>query len=140
MNYSDLVDQLIRHEGRRLFPYTDSVGKTTIGVGRNLDDVGISEEEARYLLDHDIDGAVADLTSSFPWFSALDDVRQRVMIDMRFNLGPTRFRGFKRMLRMMAEGNYVQAAASMRDSLWYRQVKGRGVRLVQMMLTGKDVP
>jgi lysozyme len=134
-----LVDQLIRHEGLRLHAYYDTVDKITVGVGRNLSDKGLTNEEAMYLLDHDIDECIADLTASYPWFAPLDDVRQRVMVDMRFNLGPTRFRGFKRMLRMMELKDYVQVAASMRQSLWYRQVKARGVRLVQMMLTGKDV-
>jgi lysozyme len=133
-----LVDQLIRHEGLRLKPYMDSVGKITIGVGRNLSDVGISQREAMDLLDHDVDEAVADLAGSFPWFVSLDHVRQRVMIDMRFNLGPTRFRVFKRMLRAMAEQDYPKAASAMRDSVWFQQVKTRGVRLVQMMLTGQD--
>lgn len=133
----DLIDQLIQHEGLRLFPYMDSVGKITIGVGRNLSDVGISKREAMDLLDHDLDAAVADL-AAFPWFLTLDAVRQRVMVDMRFNLGPSRFREFKRMLRAMAEQDYPKAASSMRKSLWFTQVKGRGVRLVRMMLTGED--
>ena len=55
MNLADLRDQLIIDEGLRLRPYRDSVGKLTIGVGRNLDDVGISNDEAMVLLDHDIE-------------------------------------------------------------------------------------
>ena len=133
-----LVDQLIAHEGIRLKVYMDSVGVPTVGVGRNLRDKGISHAEAMLLLDHDLDEVITDLSGSFPWFVTLDAVRQRVIADLRFNLGPSRFRGFKRMLRMMAERNYVQAAASMRESLWYRQVKSRGVRLVQMMISGED--
>ena len=38
------------HEGRRAFPYRDSVGKLTIGVGRNLSDRGLSEGEIDQLL------------------------------------------------------------------------------------------
>lgn len=138
MNPQDLVSQLIRHEGLRLKPYMDSVGKVTIGVGRNLSDNGISHEEAFVLLGHDLDAVLADL-ETFAWFAALDPIRQRVLADMRFNLGPARFRGFKRMLRKVAEGDYALAGAAMRDSLWYRQVKSRGVRLVTMMVTGEDV-
>lgn len=133
-----LVDQIIQHEGLRLRPYTDTVGKTTIGVGRNLSDVGISNAEAMLLLDHDLDEAITDLVGSFPWFVTLDPIRQRVMADMRFNLGASRFRGFQRMLRAMSEQDYPLAAAAMRKSLWYSQVKQRGKRLVHMMLTGED--
>src|SRR5688572_26548191 len=93
-----LVDQLLLHEGLRLKPYPDTKGKITIGVGRNLSDKGITHSEAMLLLDHDLDECITDL-ASFPWFAGLDPVRQRVLIDMRLNLGPTGFRSFKRTLR-----------------------------------------
>ena len=41
-----LREDLIADEGIRLKPYLCPAGKTTIGVGRNLDDVGITEAEA----------------------------------------------------------------------------------------------
>lgn len=131
--------QLVLHEGLRLRPYLDSVGKMTIGVGRNLDDRGITRDEAMTLLEHDIREAIEDL-ETFPSFAALDPIRQRVLVDMRFNLGPSRFRGFKRTLAAVAAGDYVTAASQMRASLWYRQVKARGVRLANMMETGLEAP
>ena len=134
-----LSDQLIRHEGLRLKLYSDSLGVPTIGVGRNLRDKGISHAEAMLLLDNDLDEVLVDL-QTFPWWAALDPVRQRVLVDLRFNLGPTRFRGFKRMLRKISEQDYPLAAAAMRDSLWYRQVGQRGVRLARMMVSWMDVP
>lgn len=133
-----LVDQLIRHEGLRLKPYADSVGKITIGVGRNLSDNGISHTEAMQLLDHDLDDVVADL-ATFPWFARLDSVRQRALVDMRFNLGPTRFRSFKRMLAAVAAGDYVKASEQMAMSKWATQVKTRAQTLVRMMGTGLAV-
>ena len=44
-----LKEQLIRDEGTRLKPYTDTTGHLTIGFGRNLSQVGISLAEAEYL-------------------------------------------------------------------------------------------
>lgn len=132
-----LVDDLIRDEGLRLKPYMDAVGKITIGVGRNLSDVGLSSREVMDLLGHDIDEAVTDL-ATFPWYLTLDEVRQRAMTNLRFNLGPRRFRDFKRMIRAMSDGDYQKAGAAMRDSPWYDQVKARATRLVSMILTGKD--
>lgn len=134
----DLVDQIIRHEGLRLKPYEDSFGNLTIGVGRNLTANGISNKEAMQLLDHDLDEAVADL-AMFPWFLELDAVRQRVLVDLRFNLGPTRLRTFTRLLKALAVKDYQKASVSMRESAWFSQVKHRGVELVQMMQTGADV-
>ena len=54
MNLQEVQNMLIRHEGLKLFPYQCPAGKTTIGVGRNLDDKGISEKEAMYMLNEDI--------------------------------------------------------------------------------------
>ena len=133
-----LVDQLIRHEGLRLKVYTDSLGVPTIGVGRNIRDKGISHAEAMLLLDHDLDEVITDLAGAFPWFCELDPVRQRVVCDMRFNLGPTRFRRFKTMIRALGQKDYVGAAGAMRDSLWAIQTKSRAARLIQMMVTGLD--
>lgn len=132
-----LIDELIRDEGLRLKPYMDSVGKITIGCGRNLSDKGISHAEAMAMLDHDIEECLADLTGAYPWFLTLNSVRQRVLVNMRFNLGSSRFRGFKRMLRAIAEQEYPTAAGAMRDSVWSRQVKGRALRLIAMMLYGE---
>jgi lysozyme len=131
-----LVEQIVRHEGLRLHPYVDSVGIVTIGVGRNLTDVGISSQEAYLLLDHDLDDAIIDL-ASFPWFTGLGTIRQRALIDLRFNLGPTRFRTFRRMLAAVAAGDYPRAADEMRDSKWATQVHDRAIRLAWMMETGE---
>lgn len=133
-----LVDQLVQHEGLRLKPYTDTVGKLTIGCGRNLSDKGISSREAFDLLDHDIDEAITDL-GTFPWFSGMDPVRQRVLVDMRFQLGATGLRGFRKMLAACGRGDYASAAREMRASQWAQQVPTRAARLIAMMRTGADV-
>jgi lysozyme len=130
-----LWDQLALHEGRRAKPYTDTVGKLTIGVGRNLTDKGLSDSEIDYLLMNDIRECTDDL-KTFLWWDDLDEVRRNVLIDMRFNLGPSRFRQFKATLAAVAMGDYVTASDQMRKSKWYRQVKGRGERLARMMSTG----
>lgn len=129
------MEQLIRHEGLRLFPYRDSVGKLTIGVGRNLTDVGISRDEALTLLAADVVEASNDL-ASFPWFRSLSEARRRALIDMRFNLGATGFRGFRATLAALASGDYAKAAAQMRHSKWYGQVGRRGEALARMVETG----
>lgn len=129
--------QLMLHEGVRRFPYTDTVGKLTIGVGRNLTDVGISNAEALVLLDNDLDACIHDLVT-FPWFLELDAVRQRVLVDMRFNLGPTGLRTFRNTLAAVARRDYEAAAKGMLQSLWAKQVGGRAIRLATMMRAGVD--
>ena len=130
-----LRKMLVRHEGLRLKPYQDSVGKWTIGVGRNLDDKGITEAEAMLLLSNDIGDALAD-AKKFAWFGQLDSARQDVIVDMIFNLGLPRFSGFRKMIAALEHGNYPEAADQMLDSKWARQVGLRASELSQMIRTG----
>ena len=132
-----LIDQLILHEGIRLKPYTDPVGKVTIGVGRNLTDVGISMEEARILLVHDLEMADAAL-QHYPWFRGLDAIRRRVLIDMCFNMGPAKLATFQLFMASVARAQWDEAANNMFTSAWRKQVGNRATRLIQMMRTGQD--
>ncbi len=132
-----IKDQLILHENLKLKVYKDTMGIETIGVGRNLRDKGISNLTAMQMLDEDIKECVDDLRS-FVWWLNLDDIRKRVLIDMRFNLGPTGLRKFKNTLKAVSEGRYSDAADGMMKSLWAKQVKGRAIRLSRMMRSGTD--
>lgn len=133
-----LRKQLIRDEGIRLKPYRCTAGKLTIGVGRNLDDVGLTEDEALALLDHDIDRCILQLAGAFPWFASLDVVRQRVLVNLCFNLGLPRLSTFVRMLAALERRDFTTAAAELRDSKWYSQVGTRGPRLVASLASGTD--
>ena len=138
MNLTALKEELIRDEGLRLKPYRDTVGKLTIGVGRNLDDVGITKDEAMHLLECDIRRVKADLDLALSWWRGLDDVRQRALVNMAFNLGITRLMGFKNTLAAIRAGNYVDAAKGMLDSKWATQVGERATRLAAMMVEGDE--
>src|SRR5438093_1522067 len=98
MNRTVLKTMLVKHEGLRLKPYADTAGKLTIGVGRNLTDAGITDCEARLLLDNDINEAVRLCTSRIGCFGSLDDTRQHVLLDMCFNLGVGGLMKFTKML------------------------------------------
>lgn len=128
--------QLMRDEGIALTPYVDTVGKITIGIGRNLTDKGISAAEADFLFDRDLNETL-EACARFPWFDGLDPVRQCVIANMCFNLGPTRLRTFTNTLAMIRRGDYEDAATQMLKSKWAHQVKGRAIRLSEMMRTGR---
>lgn len=130
--------QLVAHEGLRLHPYPDSVGKLTIGVGRNLSDDGISASEAMALLETDIDRTVTELQAHVPGFDTLADARQRALIDMAFNLGLPRFLGFHDMLRCLAADDFDGAAAAMLASHWAAEVGPRAPQLAAMLRSGVD--
>ena len=138
MNNDRLKETLIRHEGIRLKPYKDSMGKITIGIGRNLDDMGISTEEAGLMFLNDLDRVERELLTNFKWLPALSDVRQEVLMNMCFNLGITRLNGFRKMLAALADRNYEQAAVEMLDSKWATQVGSRALRLAEQMRSGLD--
>lgn len=139
MNADAIYALLREHEAVRLRPYRDTAGKLTIGVGRNLDDIGISLIEANYLLQHDVDRAVAGLDRELPWWRQLDEIRQRVLVDMAFNLGLTRLLEFKRFLSAMERARWADAVVEMKRSDWWHQVGPRAERLAHMVETGEEV-
>ena len=129
MVIASLKDQLIRDEDLKLKPYKDSEGKLTIGVGRNLSDVGISLQEADVLLANDIKAATVALESNFPWTMDLDEVRKGAMVNMAFNMGIRGLSGFHDFLVKMQAKDFKGASQSMLESLWAKQVGMRAQRL-----------
>jgi len=133
-----LIEQLIDHEGIELKAYKDTVGKITIGVGRNLDDVGISGEEAMILLKNDIQRIVDQLDEKLDWWRELDAARQRALISMGFNLGIYGLLKFEKTLNALKNKRWVEASDEMMDSKWASQVGRRAEMLSQIMLTGNE--
>lgn len=126
---------LVKHEGLRLKPYTCSTGKLTIGVGRNIEDNGISDEEAVSLLRNDIARCQRELNSFN--FHNLNFARMLALRNMLFNLGLTRFSTFKKMINALHIGDYEIAANEMLCSKWARQVGDRATCLAEIIRTGK---
>lgn len=131
-----LAKQLKIDEGLKDKPYLDTVGKLTIGVGRNLYDVGLSPDEIQYLLGNDIKRVEGDLDVALPWWRDMTEARQQVLANMCFNLGVGGLLGFKNTLAAMKAGRYEEAATGMRQSLWARQVGERSERLAKRMSSG----
>lgn len=160
MNVKRLVDDLIRHEGLRLTVYDDATGKPigqgdtlqghpTIGIGRNLAGKGITEKEAKELLYNDIEYFYKKLRKIHT-FNTLDELRQRVILNMAFNMGVERLKRFKRMWAALGRSDYNEAAFEMLDSKWHRDfitfAKNAGLdehatrswELAQKMRSGKE--
>jgi lysozyme len=116
-----LLEMLKRHEGVRVYQvYTGVCRFLDFGVGRNVSEggLGLSEDEVDYLLQNDIERVIKELSTEYRWFNSLDDVRKDAMIDISFNLGATRLRGFKRALAAMEVADYKTAAKEFLDSKW----------------------
>lgn len=136
MNRELLRSQLERHEGLRLRVYQDTVGKATIGYGRNLDDVGISRTEADFMLAADIEKVERQL-AEVDEYNHLSPVRQTAVANMAFNLGFYGLMQFKRMWAAIGRGDYQAASREMLSSKWARQVGTRAVELSEIMRTGE---
>lgn len=134
------IDQLSQRlnleEGRKSKPYRDTVGKLTIGVGHNLDDLGISNAIIDALLLEDINIAVTNIKKLIPNFDQLSDNRKIVVTDMMFNMGYDTLSKFKTTLGYISSGAYTKAADAMLQSLWAKQVGNRAVELSEMMRNG----
>ena len=132
---TNLERQLCRDEELRLKPYRDSVGKLSIGVGRNLDDNGIRESEAMSMLRNDVIEVIHEAEGLDVWWN-LDEERQGVIANMLFNMGLKRLLTFEKMFKALEKGDYELASTEMMDSKWARQVGDRASRLSEQMKKG----
>jgi lysozyme len=157
-NAENFVNKLIAHEGLRLQVYKDTLGIDTIGIGRNLEDRGITKEEldwmdipnmdavyeygiteadAMYLAKNDVQIVEEELVRAHPCVDKLDAVRQLVLMDMAFNMGVPRLRKFQKMWNAVHEKKFDIAAKEMLDSRWAVQVKSRSTKLAHAMHHGE---
>ena len=131
-------EQLVRHEGLRLKPYRCTAGKLTIGIGRNLDDRGISQTEAYVLFENDIQNCEGQLLDEIPEiYNGLDEVRKSVLLNMCYNLGIGGLLEFNNTLAFIATGDWERAANGMLASKWAKQIGRRAIELSELMRKGK---
>ena len=157
-NRDTFIDKLVKHEGLVLTVYQDTLGIDTIGIGRNLKDRGISDEELKdmgiasmddvyqygiteidavYLATNDVEIVETELVRAHPCVDKLDSVRQLILMDMAFNMGVPRLCKFKNMWAAIHEDAFITAAKEMLDSRWANQVKLRATKLAHAMHHGE---
>jgi lysozyme len=137
VNVYHLIEDLERDEGLKRFPYRDTVGKLTIGIGRNLDDNGISEDEAKMLLRNDVADILAALRTNIVGWSELGEARQRALANMGYNMGWPRLSLFLKMRVAIAEGDFDLAASEALNSRWAKQVGARAQRVAALLRLGE---
>lgn len=131
----DLKKWIKSHEGYESHPYEDTVGKLTIGYGRNLEDNGISQAEGDFLFDNDFARCEKEL-APFPWYVNQPQNIQYALMNMCFNLGIARLLGFKKMIMALTAKDYTKAALEALDSKWANQVGDRARDIAIMMRQG----
>ena len=133
----DVVTDLIRDEGFRAQAYKCPANRLTIGYGRNIEDVGITEAEAQHLLDNDIARVEHQLGRLYPWWIKCPGTVRRGLINMTYNLGINRLGEFKKMLACLQAGDYRGAAREALDSKWAQQVGDRAKRIAELFIEAK---
>ena len=133
---TDILEMLKRHEGFKQFPYLCTAGKLTVGYGRNLDDVGLSEYEAEFLLLQDIKHATKRLTIIFPEFYQFTVNRQAALIDLMVNIGSRKFLLFRKMIIAIKRNDWEDAANEAKDSKWHKQVGQRAIEIEELLKLG----
>ena len=148
MDLEKLKEIITEHEGRRSLVYDDATGKTltkgstligypTISVGRELSGFGLSDDEMDYLLDNDIKRCIEEIErQNYSWWDDLNDARRTVIISQVFNMGLSRFRGFKRQIKALERKDFTRASEEMRSSRWYNQNTSRVESLAVWMDSG----
>ncbi len=153
MNEELLKQELRADEGERLIAYKDHLGYFTIGVGHLIDPMRganpapfgidlrhgtpITRAQSALLLDQDIKAKAAGLDAVAPWWRSLSDNRQRVIMNLAFQLGVAGLMGFKKAMAAMKAGDYKRAAAELADSKWAKQdTPARAKRLIARMVEG----
>ncbi|MCX7283889.1 MAG: glycoside hydrolase family protein [Novosphingobium sp.] len=153
MNRELLKSELRSDEGEKLRSYRDHLGYWTIGVGHLLDPLkganpapfgadlrngrSITAEQSAQLLDLDIDAKMAELDARAPWWRRLSENRQRVVVNMAFQLGTTGLLGFRKAVAAMQTGDFAEAGRQMRDSKWaLEDTPARAARLIERMVIG----
>ena len=136
LDMTAIVESLKVEEGYRTRPYVCSAGYLTIGFGRNISDsgLGISEEEAEYLLKNDVVRTIDEVRQRWPWFDDLNKAAREVLVELCFQLGAPRLSGFKKMLAALEAGDNDTAAAELLDSKFARQVPARAARLSRRLI------
>jgi lysozyme len=127
------VEKQIKHdEALRLKPYKDTMNKTTIGWGRNLQDNGISVEEAQFLFDNDMKRCRKDL-AQYAWYQIQPQPVKDALLNMCFNLGINKLTGFRKMITALINRDYTTAAIEALDSKWATQV-GKRAKAIALMI------
>lgn len=135
MNLKKIKESIENFESLELKPYICPAGKLTIGFGRNLQDNGITRNEAEILLDNDLLNTKLELEDRLPIFTKLDDVRQDVLIQMAYNMGVPKLLGFKKTIDYLevavfslnngdfsvAKSHFLYASEEMLNSKWHKK-------------------
>ena len=140
MDREKLTDELTLDEGKKLKVYRDSLGILSVGIGHMIlpgdmipEGSEISEERCMELFNHDLEHAIRYANIMFGDLETYPELIQEVLVNLMFNLGPTRLGKFKHFVAAIKNRDYIAAGNELEDSTWYKQVGPRADRLIAMV-------
>jgi lysozyme len=136
--YDKLKEHIKEYEGFSSLAYECTAGYTTIGYGRNIEQKGITKEEAEHLLINDIKQCYKELRGIINKFDELPEKAQLVLVDMTYNLGLSKLLNFENMLDAIDAHDWEKAAIELLDSRYASQVKRRARINASYFLACKD--
>jgi len=137
----------IRDEGLRLKAYKCTAGAWTIGCGRNLSALRISDDEIKQyhivgitrklaLQWLEEDAEIAD-TACYKIFGEQyenwSENRKLGWLNLAFNLGHGRLLQFRNTIRAARIEDWQEVEKGLRASLWFKQVGKRAERVIKMV-------
>jgi lysozyme len=139
-----IMEMIKIHEGVRTKPYKDSLGLWTVGVGHLIGDgKSLPPEWDRELSMKEVDELFAkdymhhkEMATKTPGWDKANETGQAAMIDLAFNMGGAWYKKWPNTAKALESGDFNKAADGLKDSKWYTQVKGRAVKIVDMIRNG----
>ena len=135
----DLLSCMNTDEGFKPYAYQDSLGYWTVAFGKCIDKragCGLTREEGLYLLKNEL-ALCKEQLEHFYWYTAMEPVRQEVLIELCYNIGLPKLLKFKDMIGFLQQHDYKSAATAMLCSEWHRQVGDtRANNMAQRLVTG----
>lgn len=139
--HQDYYNHIKSVEGYKNTVYKCSEGYKTIGIGTNLDSRKIkarvgqkfSDSQIQAWAREDIMRAERIAKQVFPSFNKQPKQVQILLVSLSHNLGQGGISKFKDFRKAVEKRDYKKAAAELKDSRWYFQVKGRGAKYVEIL-------
>jgi lysozyme len=143
---------LVKDEGIRYYPYKDSKGNWTIGVGHyigtRLEEQHLDMDACMYFLHCDIANHLDDLHDDFgeAFYEALPRPRQMALLSLAFTMKRQSLESFVNLKAAALAGDWDKAAEEVLNSKWSKDVDpkqnpdGRDNRVAFMLKTGRFHP
>jgi len=125
------------HEGYVEGIYLDSLGFPTCGYGYLLDHT-LKYNSVKEWHEHKFRENYQQAEAKYETYEfGLDDIRRAAVVDLLYNLGPNKFSKFRGFISALRMKDWLSAASSLEQSLWFKQVGRRSMRIVGMIKTGQ---